>query len=169
MKTSLVLALRDFTQCMFCMQTNLMVYTEDVILLHTCWFESRWNIQSHQRNKTHTKTTHQPVSVFLLFMDQITVIKLQHTTSVKFQTTCIGMCLVIKETKKETTFWSHAVGFASSLKGPALTYNSLRAQMPQPPFILWAFYALSNPFQSKPSIVCSPQKPFYTQPNYSSW
>ena len=28
---------------------------------------------------------------------------------------------------------------------------------------------LSNPFPSKPSIVFSPQKPFYSQPNYSSW
>ena len=30
-------------------------------------------------------------------------------------------------------------------------------------------YALSNPFPSKPSIVFSAQKPFYSQPNYSSW
>ena len=30
-------------------------------------------------------------------------------------------------------------------------------------------YALSNPFPSKPSIIFSPQKPFYSQPNYSSW
>ena len=28
---------------------------------------------------------------------------------------------------------------------------------------------LSNPFPSKPSIVFSPQKPFYSQPNYASW
>ena len=30
-------------------------------------------------------------------------------------------------------------------------------------------YALSNPFPSEPSIVFSPQKPFYSQSNYSSW
>ena len=30
-------------------------------------------------------------------------------------------------------------------------------------------YVLSNPFPSKPSIVFSPHKPFYSQPNYSSW
>ena len=29
--------------------------------------------------------------------------------------------------------------------------------------------ALSNPFPSKPSIVFSAQKPFYSQPNYFSW
>ena len=31
------------------------------------------------------------------------------------------------------------------------------------------FLVLSNPFPSKPSIVFSPHKPFYSQPNYSSW
>ena len=29
-------------------------------------------------------------------------------------------------------------------------------------------YTLSNPFPSKPSIIFSPQKPFYSQPNFSS-
>ena len=29
-------------------------------------------------------------------------------------------------------------------------------------------YVLSNPFPSKPFIVFSAQKPFYSQPNYSS-
>ena len=30
-------------------------------------------------------------------------------------------------------------------------------------------YVMSNPFPSKPSIVFLAQKPFYSQPNYSSW
>ena len=40
--------------------------------------------------------------------------------------------------------------------------------MLQPPFYLPS-YVLSNPFPSKPSIVFSAQKPFYSQPNYCSW
>ena len=34
---------------------------------------------------------------------------------------------------------------------------------------IWSAYVLSNPFPSKPSIVFSPQKPFYSQSNYSFW
>ena len=30
-------------------------------------------------------------------------------------------------------------------------------------------YVLSNPFPSNPPIALSAQKPFYSQPNYSSW
>ena len=48
------------------------------------------------------------------------------------------------------------------------------AQMLQPPFylpskvrIFWVIFAIRIP--SKPSIVFSPQKPSYSQPNYSSW
>ena len=40
---------------------------------------------------------------------------------------------------------------------------------PKCPSRLLTFYALSNPFPSMPSIVSSPQKPFYSQPSYSSW
>ena len=34
---------------------------------------------------------------------------------------------------------------------------------------IWSAYVLSNLFSSKPSIVFSPQKPFYSQSNYSFW
>ena len=51
-------------------------------------------------------------------------------------------------------------------------YLFLRAVSNAPAAILSSIesaYLLSNPFPSKPSIVFSAQKPFYSQPNYSSW
>ena len=50
---------------------------------------------------------------------------------------------------------------------------SARNMRPNPPAAILSSsesaYGLSNPFPSKPLIVFSPQKPFYSQPNYSSW
>ena len=40
---------------------------------------------------------------------------------------------------------------------------------PAPAASLSSAYLLSNPFPSKPSIIFSAQKPFYSQPDYSSW
>ena len=48
--------------------------------------------------------------------------------------------------------------FLARLNAPAAILSSIESA-----------YVLSNPFPSKPSIVFSLYKPFYSQPNYSSW
>ena len=73
---------------------------------------------------------------------------LVNQTHIVFKVFCIKECDVIK-------------GAVSPI---------VRAQILQPPFYLPSkIHALGNPFASKPSIAFPPQKPFYSQPNYSSW
>ena len=53
------------------------------------------------------------------------------------------------------------------------TYHPQFLASPNPPAAILSsiksVHVLSNPFPSKPSIVFSAHKPFYSQPNYSSW
>ena len=77
------------------------------------------------------------------------------------------------ESLKMPTDWlSHISFFIFHIFSYFIFYPHFLARQNAPAAILSSIesvYVLSNPFPSKPSIVFSPQKPFYSQPNYSSW
>ena len=66
--------------------------------------------------------------------------------------------------------WRHLQVLSAKSSRAHVTQHSQRAQCSSRHFIFHrtGAYVLSNPFQSKPSIVFAAQKPFYSQPNYSS-